>query len=243
LEFDKKVVVVTGSAKGIGKSIAEEFFKEGATVIVSSRHLDECKSVCSKLKGKGKAIPIKCDISKKQDVKKLFNKVKKDYKKLDILVNNAGIYPFVPFNKLDDKQWEKTININLNGTFYCTKEASKIMKKGSIINISSIAGIRGIESVVHYCSTKGALNSFTQALSLELAPNIRVNAVLPGLIITPGTKSLGKKTLDYFINSIPMKRAGQPIDIANLTLFLASEKSSFITGQLFVSDGGQTVKS
>ncbi len=242
MEFNNKVVVVTGARKGIGEGIAKKFYEEGANVIVASRKIDECKKVCDSLKGKAKAVPMKCDISKTKDVKYLFLKIKKMFGKVDILVNNAGIYPFKSFSEMTEKEWKNVIDVNLNGTFYCTKEALKLMKQGSIINISSIAGIRGFSTMTHYCTSKGAMNQLTTSLAMELAPNIRVNAILPGLILTPGTEVMGKEFLDNFVKNIPMKRAGLPEDIANLTLFLASEKSSFMTGQLIVSDGGQTVK-
>lgn len=243
MEFIDKVVVVTGAGKGIGKSIAEEFCKNGATVIVSSRKMNECKEVCSGLKKeKGKAIAIKCDISKQKEVKALFLKIKNKFGKVDVLVNNAGIYPFKPFSEMTDKEWNTVIDVNLNGTFYCIKEAIKLMKKGSIINISSIAGIRGFPMLTHYCTSKGAMNQLTTSLAMELAPNIRVNAILPGLILTPGTAVFGKKEIKDFVKKIPVGRAGVPEDIANLTIFLASEKSGFITGQLITVDGGQTVK-
>lgn len=243
MKFNNKVVVVTGAGKGIGKSIAEEFCKNGAIVIVSSRKLDECNDVCKELKKtKGQAIPIKCDISKQKEVKTLFLKIKKKFGKVDVLVNNAGIYPFKPFSEMTEKEWLTVIDVNLNGTFYCTKEVIKLMKKGSIINISSIAGIRGFPMLSHYCTSKGAMNQLTTSLAMELAPNIRVNAILPGLILTPGTQVLGEKGLEEFVKKIPVKRAGQPEDIAYLTMFLASQKSSFITGQLIVADGGQTVQ-
>lgn len=244
MEFKDKIIVVTGAGKGIGKSIAEEFCKKGAIVIVASRGLDECNQVCKNLKKeKGKAIPIKCDISKPTDVKALFLKIKKKFGKVDVLVNNAGIYPFKPFKEMTNKEWNTVIDVNLNGTFYCTKEAIKLMKKGNIINISSIAGIRGFPMLSHYCTSKGAMNQLTTSLAMELAPNIRVNAILPGLILTPGTKILGEDGIKEFVKKIPVARAGVPKDIANLTLFLASKKSSFITGQLIVADGGQTTMS
>ena len=242
MEFKGRVVVVTGSGKGIGEGIARAFCEEGASVIITSKHLDECIRVATSMgRLKGRAIPIKCDISEIVEVKSLFAQIKKQFGRVDVLVNNAGIYPFAPFEKMTENDWKNVIDVNLNGTFYCTKAALELMTSGSIINISSIAGVRGFASMTHYCSTKGAIDSFTEALALELAPRIRVNAILPGLIITPGTQVLGKQMLNEFAKKIPMKRAGLPSDIANMALFLASEKASFITGQNFIVDGGETV--
>jgi len=164
-----------------------------------------------------------------------------------VLVNNAGIYPFDKFTEITEEQWDRVIDVNLKGAFLCSQEAAKIMIKqgsgGRIVSISSIASIIGYEGLVHYCASKGGINGLTRALALELAPHkIRVNVVLPGPIRTPGVGALDEKATAGIVSTIPLGRIGEPIDIANAVLFLASDKSDFITGQTLVVDGGTTAR-
>jgi len=227
-----KVAIVTGGTKGIGKAIADELTKQGVKVVVCAH------------KKQGKHDCIAADVSNAKDVKKLVDYVIKKYKRIDILVNNAGIYPFVKFKNMTEKQWDEMMDVNLKGMFNTTKEVLKYMKKGRIINISSVAGTyEGYSELVHYCTTKAGVVGFTKSLAMDLAPNITVNAIAPGLIETPGTiKGMGKKGIRESESEIPMKRAGKPQDIANLAAFLASDKSEYITGQLIVCDGGLTCR-
>lgn len=241
-----KVAIVTGAKQGIGFGIALALAKEGAQVVISD--LDQ--ALCDKAVGDieaigGKAIALTCDVSNKKDVDDLIAKTVSQLGGLDILVNNAGIFPFVPFTEMKEGDWDKVMNINLKGVFFTTQSALKVMKDGSkIVNISSIASVVGFEGLSHYCATKGALNAFVRALALEVAPRkINVNNVAPGAINTPGaTGALDDQTRNNMVASVPWKRWGEPSDIANAVVFLASEKADYITGQTIVVDGGWTIR-
>ena len=242
----QKVAIVTGAAKGIGRGIAFALASEGCDVVVSDIDKTGCEEVAEELRQLGvKALAVKSDVSKKLEVAKLFKQSIKAFGRLDILVNNAGIFPFVSFAKMKEAEWDKVIDVNLKSVFLCSQEAAKILPEGGrIINISSIASFVGFEGLVHYCASKGGINSLIRALALELAPkNITVNAVAPGAIDTPGasqasTKESKKQTLAM----IPLARMGQPEDIANAVVFLASGKAGYITGQTIVVDGGWTLR-
>jgi len=242
MSFKNKVAIVTGGAMGIGLGIAKALAKEKCQVVVADINLAECQKASRVLKRMGvKTLAIKCDVSNKSQVSKLFSQTIKKFGRLDILVNNAGVYPFVTFDKMTESDWDKVMDINLKGVFFTSKQASKYMSKGGrIINISSIASVVGFEGLTHYCASKGAINSFVRALALELAhKNILVNAVAPGAIATPGaSKGSTEETIKQMTAAIPLARMGQPEDIAGAVVFLASDKSSYITGQTIVVDGG-----
>ena len=248
MELSGKVAVVTGAGRGIGEEIAVQFAKEGAIVVVASLHAQECDDTVKKISAaRGRAIPFQCDVSCAKDVKKLFEKTLKEFGKVDILVNNAGIFPFVQFKDMTEEQWDKVIDVNLKSVFLCSREAASSMVKqgrgGKIVSVSSIASIIGYPNLVHYCASKGGINAYTRALALELAPSkIRVNAVLPGGVKTPGVGELDEKVLKGIESGVPLARMGQPVDIANAVLFLASNKADYITGQTLVVDGGSTIK-
>ncbi len=248
MEFEGKTVVVTGSARGIGKEIATCFARRGANVVVSDLNEEECSETLGSIKALGgKAIAVKCDVSLAEEVEAMFDSAVKEFGGVDVLVNNAGIFPFIPFAEMTEEQWDKVLDVNLKGTFLCSKKAAEIMtgqgRGGNILNISSIAAIMGYSSLVHYCASKGGINSFTKALALALAPHkIRVNAVMPGPIRTPGSESMGEEELEKTAAIIPLRRMGESVDIANAVLFLASKEADFITGQCLVVDGGLTVK-
>ena len=241
---NKKTAVVTGAGVGIGKGIALALAQEGYDVVVADLNQENAQETSGELNKLGvKSIAVACDVSKAADVQNLFKQTAKEFGKVDVLVNNAGIYPFVPFENMQEADWDKVMNVNLKGVFLCSKEALKTMPEGGrIINTSSIAAIQGFAGLVHYCASKGAINGMIRALALELAPkNITVNAVAPGAIKTPGaqsTEEMEKQT----IAGVPIKRMGLPEDIANAVVFLASGKSSYITGQAIVVDGGWTIQ-
>ncbi|MAG50382.1 hypothetical protein CL621_01930 [archaeon] len=240
-----RIAVVTGSARGIGQSIAIELAKAGANVVVSD--IISGNTTVSKIKKlKRKSFFIKTDVSKKEDVDNLIKETIKRFKKIDILVNNAGIFHPCPTHTSSEEEWNKTIEINLKGYFLCAQAAGKYMlkrRKGSIINISSVAGLLGYATAASYCASKGGIVLLTKSLAAEWGPQgIRINSICPGIIETAMTKNLlkDKKTRLGMLARIPLKRTGKPIDIAGATVFLASDVSSYITGQEVVIDGGWT---
>jgi 3-oxoacyl-[acyl-carrier protein] reductase len=246
MKLKNKTAIVTGAGRGIGRGIAIALAKEGCDLVVSDINQEDCEKVAEEIKKLGvKSLAVKCDVSNKKEVEELFKETTKEFGKLDILVNNAGIFPFVPFKDMQEADWDKVLNVNLKSVFLCSQEAAKIMTEGGrIINISSIASFIGFEGLVHYCASKGAINSMIRALALELAPQkITVNAVAPGAIETPGaSKGSTEETKKQTIAAIPLARMGKPEDIANAVLFLASDESSYITGQTIIVDGGWTLR-
>ncbi len=241
---NKRTAIVTGAGVGIGKGIASALADEGYNVVVADIDEENGRKVAEELSGRGvQSLAVKCDVSSAADVERLFSQTAETFGKVDVLVNNAGIYPFVPFEKMQESDWDKVMDVNLKSVFLCSKEALKTMSEGGrIINISSIASLVGFSGLTHYCATKGGVNGMVRALALEMAPkNITVNAVAPGVIRTPGTRVV-EDLEKQMMPMIPLARVGQPEDIANAVVFLASEKSSYITGQVIVVDGGWTAR-
>lgn len=244
MQLKNKVAIVTGARQGIGYGIAIALAEEGCNVVVSDIEQEGCNDVVKKIESLGsKALAVKCDVSKKVEVDNLIAKAVDTFGKLDILVNNAGIYPFKPFLEMTEEDWDKVIDVNLKSVFLCSQAAAKIMKEGcKIISNSSIAALVGFPALSHYCASKGGVSSFTRSLALELAPQkINVNAIAPGAVDTPGAKST-EEIAEQTIAAIPLKRMGVPEDIANTVVFLASDKSNYITGQTIVVDGGWTIQ-
>ncbi len=240
-----KIAIVTGSARGIGQSIAVELAKQGANVVVTD--IIPGNATVNKIKAlKRKSFFVKVDVSKKEEIENVVMETIKKFKKIDILVNNAGIFQPSPTESLKEEDWEKTININLKGYFLFAQSVGRHMlkrKKGNIINIASVAGIRGYAQSAAYCSSKGGINLLTKSLAADWSPQgIRVNSICPGIIETAMTKDIlaNKKTKQGMLMKIPVRRIGKPIDIAGGAVFLASDASSYITGQELVIDGGWT---
>lgn len=242
--MENKTAIVTGAGVGIGKGIAITLAKEGYNVVVSDINQENCQKTAEEVAAIGvKSLAIKCDVSSSTEVEQLFSQTVKEFSTVDVLVNNAGIYPFVPFEKMQESDWDKVMDVNLKSIFLCSKEASKVMPEGGrIINVSSIASVVGFEGLVHYCASKGGVNGMIRALALEMAKKkITVNGVAPGAIQTPGVQS-SEEAQKGTIAMIPLERMGQPEDIANAVAFLASDKANYITGQVIIIDGGWTLR-
>lgn len=240
-DLKNKVAIVTGAARGIGQSIAIELARNGANVVVSD--IIPGNTTVNKIKKlKRKAIYVNADISDKKQVENLIQQTIKEFKRIDILVNNAGIFISEETKKLKEEDWDKTININLKGYFLCSQAALKYMKKNaSIINISSVAGISGYAQAAAYCASKGGIRLLTKSLAAEYGPlGIRINSVHPGIIETGMTRGIlaDKKTKQGMLAKLPLKRIGKSIDIAGPVVFLASDASSYITGEEVIVDGG-----
>jgi len=245
MRLENKVAIVTGSATGIGQAIAEKFISEGASVIFSDINGDD--SLISKFGEK--ALFIKCDVSKSEEVENLINKTIEHFGKLDVMVNNAGIGGLGGILDVTNESWDKTIGINLSGTMFGMRAAAKAMKnkniKGSIINLSSILGKVGFNGAIAYCAAKGGVVQLTHAGALDLAADhIRVNAIAPGFIETNMTKDIlaQKEFNDLVTSSTPLGHVGKTEDIANAALYLASDESGYVTGSVIYVDGGWTAK-
>jgi 3-oxoacyl-[acyl-carrier protein] reductase len=241
MQLKNKVAIVTGAASGIGRAIADDFISQGAKVVYSD--ISEIKNIPKD----GKY--FQADVSKFEDIKKLVEFAVKEFSSLEVMANNAGIGSLGGILEENDENFDKVIGINLKGSFYGTKEAAKYMTenniKGSIINMSSILGEVGFKGAISYCISKGGVAQLTQASAIDLAEkNIRVNAIGPGFVKTAMTEELLKNPdFNKLINSsTPLARVGEPQEIANLATFLASDKSSYITGQVIFADGGWTSK-
>ncbi|MDD5254162.1 MAG: 3-oxoacyl-ACP reductase FabG [Candidatus Nanoarchaeia archaeon] len=247
MELRDKVILVTGSSRGIGKEIALLFAKNGSKVVVNY-HISNfepdadknAKKVVDQIKKNGsEAIALECDVSKEEQVRRMVEKVIETYKKIDILVNNAGIVYDIPCFKKTIEQWRETLNINLIGTFLCSKYVTKYMKQGRIINISSTNGINSFcPESMDYDASKAGIIILTRDLAKQLAPNILVNSIAPGWVNTNMNKNLPKKVVREEENKIYLKRFAEPEEIAKVALFLASDESSYITGTTIIVDGG-----
>ena len=245
-KLNDKVAVVTGASKGIGAAIAKQLATEGAKVVVnySSSKKDADKVVDEIAKDGGKAIAVQANLSKQADIERLFADTKKAFGRLDVLVNNAGIYEFSPLENVTEEHFHKHFNLNVLGLILASQAAVRLFDAagGNIVNISSIASIKGFPDGAIYSGTKGAVDAITRSLAAELGPRkIRVNAIRPGMVETEGTHSAGIAESDMRKQveaQTPLGRIGQPQDIAGAVVFLASSDSSWITGETFVISGG-----
>ncbi|HEK5019961.1 TPA: SDR family oxidoreductase [Clostridioides difficile] len=240
----KKIVLITGGARGIGKAMSKAFAKEGYNVLVNfNKSENEAKELYTILNEKNFSVKLfKADISNREDVEDMVDYCIKEFGGLDVLVNNAGVSQDKLFTDITDEDWDNMMNINLKGSFYCSQVALKYMiseKKGNIINISSIWGISGASCEVHYSITKAGIIGMTKALAKEVGPsNIRVNSIAPGVINTDMLSGYNEEDIDALVEETPLMRLGTPEDIANCAIFLASDKSNFITGQVISPNGG-----
>jgi|TARA_Y100000022_G_scaffold150859_1_gene132633 3-oxoacyl-[acyl-carrier protein] reductase len=236
---DKKALI-TGASGGIGKELARVLVEYDAEVCISGRNVEELNELKESLGDKCHIVP--CDLSNKNEISELVSKSEEVLGQIDILVNNAGITKDNIFLRMSDQEWEDVLNINLNSTFNILKLITKGMVKrkyGRIINISSVVGATGGAGQVNYAASKAGLIGLTKSLSQELATrNITVNCIAPGFIETPMTEKLDDNRKDIIISSIPANRIGTPKDLSSAVIFLASQESSYITGQTIHINGG-----
>ncbi len=239
-----KVAVITGASRGIGKSIAQTFAQNGADIAVTDIVVNEnTEAFENELKSLGvRAKVYQSDASDFNGCEELINKVVADFGRIDILVNNAGITKDTLMLRMTEQNWDDVLRINLKSVFNMTKAAQKIFlqqRSGSIINMSSVVGVKGNAGQANYSASKAGIIGFTKSIAIEFGSrNIRSNAIAPGFIETAMTASLNEKAIQQWRESIPLKRGGSPQDVANLALFLASDLSSYITGQVIHVDGG-----
>ena len=241
-----KTAIVTGASKGIGAAIAKTLAAEGAAVVVNYSSSKEGAEKVTKMITSmgGKAVAVKANLSKPQEIEHLFAKAKKAFGRVDILVNNAGIYEFLPLEKVTEKHFHKQFNLNVLGLLLASQAAARQLNGtgGSIINISSIVSTLAVPESAVYSGTKGAVDAITRSLASELGPRgIRVNAIRPGMVETEGARSIGitESELRKQVEAqTPLRRIGQPQDITGAAVFLASDESSWITGETFAVSGG-----
>ena len=245
-DLSGKVAVVTGASKGIGAEVARTLAAAGAAVVVnyaSSREGAD-KVVAEITQTGGKAIAVQGDVSQSGDVDRLFAETKQAYGKLDILVNNAGVFAFAPLEAITEGEFHRQFNINVLGTILATQAAVPHFGPdgGSIVNLTSIVSVAALPNSGVYSATKSAVDSLTRVFAVELAPKkIRVNAVAPGMTATEGAAAMDMPPamVEAMIASIPLGRLGQPADIAQSVLFLASDNSAWVTGERLTASGGQ----
>ena len=245
--FENKIVLVTGAGRGIGASIAKRFASEGAEVIVNYSGNDEAaqKTVDEITATGGQAQKYKCSVNDSESVKVMIDEIIKKFRRIDILVNNAGITKDGLMLRMTDEDFDRVIDVNLKGTFNCTKYVSKYMlkqKSGKIITISSVVGLSGNAGQVNYSASKAGIIGITKSAAKELSSRgITVNAVAPGYVDTDMTKVLSDNIRNEILKNIPLQRMGNVEDISNCVAFLASEDASYITGQVISVDGGMHI--
>ena len=238
-----KVALVTGAAQGIGKAVALLLARNGADMVVSDINLEKAEETAKEVQTLGrKALAIKVDVAKLGDVEKMVEGILAQFGKVDILVNNAGIARDKLILRMTEEDWDAVLNINLKGTFNCTKAVVRHMSKqksGKIVNIASVVGEMGNAGQGNYAASKAGVIGFTKTIAREFAQRgINVNAIAPGYIETPMTDALPEKAKEELKRLIPMDRLGRPEDVAEAVLFLVSEASSYITGQVLNVNGG-----
>lgn len=242
-----KNVIITGATRGIGREIALTLAKNGANIAINYRNFNsELEVLINEIKSFGvDVLAIKCDVSVSDDVDNFVKEVKSHFKTIDVLVNNAGITKDGLILRMKEEDFDDVLDVNLKGTFNTTKFVSSIMvrqKCGKIINISSVVGIAGNSGQCNYAASKAGVIGFSKSVARELSSrNINVNVIAPGYINTDMTKNLPDKIKEEVIKSIPMKRIGEPKEVANLVLFLSSNLSDYITGQVINVDGGMVM--
>ena len=244
--LDNKVALITGGGRGIGREIALTFAHSGADIITCDLNTEDANETSRQVEALlRKALAITCDISCLCEVEQAIKKALDKFKKIDILINNAGITKDNLLLRMTESDWDKVIAVNLKGVFNCTKVISRLMlkqKSGKIVNISSIIGIRGNAGQANYAASKAGIIGFTKSIARELASRgINVNAIAPGFIETGMTAKLSDEIRERMLKEIPLAKFGTTADVAKLALFLASEESNYITGQVIQIDGGMAM--
>ena len=244
MKLKEKIALVTGGSRGLGKAIALQLAADGAQVVVNyATSTDKAEEVVAAIKAEGgKALAMKADVSHLEEVEKMVDTIYEQFGRIDILVNNAGVTRDQLLISMEREDWDKVIATNLGGLFNCSKAVAKYMmmqKSGRIINMSSVAGERGGRGQSNYAASKGAVNAFTRSVAMELArKKVTVNAVAPGVVETEMSSEVIRRAQDIILNSVALKRLGQPEEIAKVVAFLASDDSSYITGEVIRVDGG-----
>ncbi|MGQ9568934.1 MAG: 3-oxoacyl-[acyl-carrier-protein] reductase [Anaerolineae bacterium] len=247
-DLSGKVAIVTGASRGIGRAIALELARRGATVVVNY-HTNEAAAqevVAEIERAGGRALAIRADVSQPEEARRLVDAATETFGQVDILVNNAGVTRDTLLMRMSEEDWDLVLDTNLKGAFNCIKAAARTMVRrrfGRIINVTSVAGLAGNVGQANYCAAKAGLIGLTKAVAKELGPrNITVNAVAPGFVETDMTASLPQDLKDTAIRMTPLGRAGRPEDIAKAVAFLASDEAAFITGQILSVDGGMVMQ-
>lgn len=244
--FEDYSVLITGSARGIGFAIAERFAASGATVLILDLSTEAVESAVARLVAAGyKAFGYTGNVTDSVAMEQIFSQIAQDHGKLNCLINNAGVTRDNLMLRMKEEEWQLVLDINLKGSFICTQKAFKLMMKqrfGSIINISSVIGLMGNAGQANYAASKGGMIAFTKSCAKEFASrNVRVNAVAPGFIETEMTATLPEEVRAQYAKVIPLNKMGSVDDVARLCIFLASDESSYITGQTIAVDGGLTM--
>ncbi len=243
MQLKDKNAIVTGSAQGIGKSIALALAKAGANIVVSDVNIEEAEKTAKEIEALGrKALAVKCNVADANEVSELVKKTQETFDTIDILVNNAGVTRDNLMMRMEEKDWDLVLDVNLKGAFLLTKAVSRIMMKqrqGRIVNMSSVIGVMGNAGQSNYAASKGGLIAFTKSTAKEFASrNITCNAIAPGFIETAMTAKLTEEVKENYKKGIPLGRMGSVDDVANAVMFLVSEQASYITGQVLHVDGG-----
>lgn len=250
MRLKSKAVLLTGGSQGIGQAIALKFIREGARLAVADRDAKALEETVALLRAEGgEVLPIEADLQDKDQIERMIDESLQTFGGIDVLINNAGICRPAPLLDISEESWDQHLAINLKAPFLASqrlaREWVKSGQRGTIVNTSSVNGIQAEANQVHYNASKGGLNLLTMSMALELAPSgIRVNAVCPGFIETRLTRPAiqNEAVITEYLKSVPMGRVGQPDEIADVVLFLASEESRYITGHCLVVDGGQVIK-
>ncbi|MCX9025025.1 MAG: 3-oxoacyl-ACP reductase FabG [Candidatus Methanoperedens sp.] len=246
MRLENKVAIITGAGSGIGKETALLFAEKGAKVVVADVNVRGGEETVAHIKKNGgEAFFFKLDVTNREQSKQMTKEILEKYGRIDVLINNAGIVQDAFLSKMTEEQWDKVINVNLKGVFNCTQAVVDVMMNqgtGVIINTSSIVGLNGNVGQANYAATKAGLIGMTKTLAKELGKKgIRVNAVAPGFIATPMTSNVPEKILEMMKEKTPLRRLGEPKDVAYAYLYLASDEANFVNGAVLCVDGGLVI--